>query len=271
MPDNRPVAYHENILSRCNLDDSILVDVYKHSAKISFPNNSDHEPPEEPPERATTIQSAKSRRNAGFKLGNAETDWLAMVTLTYRVGPKEYETLKRHRKLFLDNVRAKFGKFDYGWILEFTKAGRPHFHVFLGSAGDLGKAIAESPDRKVKRHGKTRTVLTGELDSCFVRWWSRIVGDTTEGFRKFQNGGIIERFETPDGAGRYVAKEATKRYQKHAPFPVSAWWYLARGIGPKTRSVRRITVKEYLRWRQDGRMISTVWDVSAIQDHFESK
>ena len=62
----------------------------------------------------------------------------------------------------------------------------------------------------------------------------RIIGmEKDDASRKFNLGGIWERFETPDGAARYCAKDAWKPYQTRVPkeySDVGAWWHRSRGF-----------------------------------------
>lgn len=256
--------FYTNILSRLTIHDEIEVDEYRNGLRVHFPGESPGEAPESV-ERASQAQSAKSRHRCAFTLGNAETDWLAMMTLTYRINPEDYETVKRHRTRTLESARKKWGKFDYAWFLEFTKKGTAHYHVFLGSGGMLGKLIKEEETETVTRKGKKTKILRGEVDASFSRWWINQVGDDDPGFRAFQEGGIIELVRHPDAAGRYAAKEAGKRVQKSAPWPVRQWWYQSPHLAPSIRKKRIVTVKEYLKAFPDGKMHSRTYDKELLK------
>lgn len=215
-------------------------------------------------ERASVRQSAKSRQNCAFQLGNAETDWLAMVTLTYRTNPSSYEEVAGHRVRWFDSMRKEWGRFDYAWFLEFTERGVAHYHVFVGSGGDLGDAIRRERTRTVTRKGNPVAILRGDVDASAVHHWRRITSDGSDEWDAFQTGGIVERMRTPDAAGRYAAKEAGKRVQKIAPWPVKQWWNMSREIRPVSRGRVAITVRDYIAAFPDGKMRSKVWEKSLL-------
>jgi hypothetical protein len=261
-PKSVPRMAH--VLDRVPIDGELEVVEYRNGIQIKFPSKGDPEPPEERT-RASNEQSGKSRRRCAFTLGNAETNWLAMLTLTYRVAPESYEEVAEHRKRLLESMRKKWGKFDFAWFLEFTRKGTPHFHVFIGDGGNVGDIIRNSPIRQVNRRGKKTDVVGGDFEASIVRWWTRQVGDESEGFRKYQNGGIVELLRTPDAAGRYAAKEAGKRVQKSAPWPVRQWWYISDSVRPEQRHDRVISVKDYLKAFPDGRMVSTIYGKEVLE------
>ncbi len=253
-----------HVLSRVGIDGFIEVDEYKNGLKAKFPCDYQPDPPKEI-NRESFSQSPKSRRRCAFALGNAETNWIAMLTLTYRVPPPDLKTLTRHRTRLLESIRKKYGKFSYGWFLEFQKRGAPHYHVFIGDDGNLGEVIRNSPDEYFQR--RNTTVIRGDFEKDVIRWWTRLVRDESSEFANFQHGGIIERMKHEDAAGRYAAKEGSKRAQKHASdFPVKAWWYLSDEIRPVKRKSHKISVQKYLTLIENGSMISTHWDKKLIEN-----
>lgn len=247
-----------HILDRLPIDGEIEVVEHRNGLKLEFPSKGNPVPPETR-ETSTREQSGKSRRNCAFTLGNAETNWLAMITLTYRMPPDSYDECNTHRTRVLESLRKKWGKFDFAWFLEFTKAGAPHFHVFVGDSGPVGNAIRNSPTELVKRRGTETEIVRGEFESDVVRLWSNQVGDESPGFKKYQRGGIVELLRHPDAAGRYAAKEAGKRAQKKAPWPVKRWWYISTSVRPEPRQRRVVSVRDYLELFPDGRMVSTLY------------
>lgn len=218
-------------------------------------------------DRSSQSQSVRSRLNCAFAFGNAETDWLCMVLLSYRAGsaPTDWTTLRDHRNRFVDSLRKRWRGVHFGWFLEFTEAGTPHFHVFLGNGGDLGAEIAGAPRRTVRRKGKETVLVGGAIEDCIVKWWSNIVGDVSPEFQAFQNGGIVEAMRSPDAAGRYAAKEASKAVQKQSPFPVKQWWGMSRNCSPRVRETTTKTLQELSDSRLPG-VVSRVWDSSILRE-----
>jgi len=219
---------------------------YKTGSRVAYP-------PKSPPcgalgcaDRASRNQSTKSRLNAAFQLGNAETDWLAMATLTYRSSPESYVETRAHRVRLLDRLRKKWKDPHFGWILEFTQNGAPHYHLFLGSGGELGEAIRAEPTLTRQRKGKPVLVFCGDFAQWVAEAWVAIVGDTTDEFRAFQFGGIVEPMRSADAAGRYAAKEAAKRIQKRAPWPVLQWFAISRSVRPKPIRIRRKSLADLI-------------------------
>lgn len=135
--------------------------------------------------------------------------------------------VKGHLFAFLARLRR--AGVSCAWILEFTKAGNPHFHLFFDWLPNIEW-------RAVNRDGKEYEVCA---DVGFARWfvdsWMEVSGQST---RVFHGGGIIEKMKSPDAAGRYVAKEAAKRVQKSAPewfgHP-GRFWGMPRSWSPKVR------------------------------------
>lgn len=175
-------------------------------------------------------QSDKSRRRAAFNLGNADCEWFGMITLTYDSASLENITgkkCKKHLRSYRETLR-RLGV-SFGWILEFTRSGNPHFHIFLPSPCPL-----DLEWRKVRRNGKEVEVATMHGDGGkLVDSWQRIAGKKD---RSFDEGGIIEKFRLPDAAGRYVAKESAKRVQKNTPEGfgwVGNWWGMSANLRPK--------------------------------------
>jgi hypothetical protein len=152
-----------------------------------------------------------------------------MITLTYDDASADELTgrdCKRHLRAFRELLRRK-GQTN-GWILEFTARGRPHYHVFLAAplALDLEWVTRN-------RRGHPTEVATMHADGgVIVEAWQRIAAKKV---LSFDRGGIIERLRTPDAAGRYVAKEASKRAQKRTPEGfgwVGRWWGLSADLKP---------------------------------------
>lgn len=215
-------------------------------------------------ERGSTEQSVKSRLNCAFKLGNAETSWIAMATLTYRDSPADYETVQRHWTRFKDRLRKAFPGSEWAWILEFQKRGAAHFHVFLGDGDGIGLALKTEETVTRKRKGKDTEIFNGPVSSWIAETWIDVVGDTSKRFLSFQRGGIVEKMRSADAAGRYAAKEASKRVQKSAPWPVLQWWGMSNGIRPRFRESLTMTVADFKRLFPDLPACSRLWSHADI-------
>jgi len=202
--------------------------------------------PENPAKRGDVTEfSSKSRVRCAWAFLNAETDWLAMVTLTYPTTP-DVEEIRGHLRKWVKRLKNAFGApLDFGWCVEATKAGRAHFHVFLGDGGSLGAAISSERCETIVRKGKPYQILRGEVESVAVEAWLAVMEQggitiTTE-CEAFQWGGIVERLHSPDAAARYVSKEASKRAQKGSILGTGCFWRLARHLKGKPRWMSSIS------------------------------
>lgn len=155
-----------------------------------------------------------------------------MMTLTY----DDYawsnvdggSTAKRQLRAMLAVLTR--AKMPCGWIAEFTRAGRLHYHLFV----PRGTLLDSQECRTVVRSGQQTIVNCGQLERHLVEAWCRIAGIQDE---RFQRGGIIESLRSPDAAARYVAKECSKRAQKVCPdgFELGRWWGLSASLKPTCR------------------------------------
>ncbi len=192
--------------------------------------------------------SLGSRLRCSWSFLNAETEWLAMVTLTYPSDP-DPEACRGHLRAWLSRInRAYPGKMDIGWVIEGTKGGRPHFHVFFGDGGFAGKAIDSEPHCTVIRKGKSYRVCRGPFESVCVESWLSILKKNVccEEWSKveaFQRGGIVELLNSSDAAARYVSKEASKRAQKgeNVNLGKGCFWRLSRHLKARSRGVYGVT------------------------------
>lgn len=126
--------------------------------------------------------------------------------------------------------------------MEMQKRGVPHFHVFVSAESECGKLIAANLSggacEQVQRNGKERTVVRGNLDKWMAQTWLECSEQTDDADARYVHGiGIIERMDSPDAAGRYVAKECAKREQKILPAEyadgLGRWWYLNPELKPR--------------------------------------
>lgn len=181
-------------------------------------------------------QSRASRQRAAFQFGNAclapgvPLQWLCMALLTWPKAPTAEEVksaLKKLRRLW----RERWGESMDGWMMEMHKSGVPHFHIFIAAQSAFGAACLAAEKSIVVRRRKRTTIVRGAPERWLVGTWLEIIGALeNDAARRFNFGGIIEEFRTPDAAGRYVAKECCKREQKLLPDiyaeGLGRWWWL---------------------------------------------
>jgi hypothetical protein len=192
--------------------------------------------------------STSSRIRCAWAFLNAETEWQAMVTLTYPASPN-VEHCRADLAAWLKRVnRAYPGVMSVGWCIEATKGGRPHFHVFFGDDGMAGKALSKEPTESIVRKGKSYRVCRGAFEKVAVESWLGILrksvpaSDWTK-TEAFQWGGIVELLNSSDAAARYVSKEASKRTQKGEGVSLGkgCFWRLSRHLKPKARWLVGVT------------------------------
>lgn len=233
----------------------VEIEDYRNGSLIRYPSAGAPPQSERAESRATKEQSVRSRLQAAWSLGNAEMDWAVMATLTYREAPSSYAEADKHRRRMRDAIRRKWPSVQWAWILEFQSRGAAHFHFFLSAP----PGFAEEDRETVTRKGRKTELLRGEIERFIVSRWIDAVGDAHRDFLSFQWGGIVEALRSPDAAGRYAAKEAAKRVQKAAPWPVKRWWGMSRQGTPRLRRTRRMTVEEFAKANPEMGMVARTW------------
>ena len=206
-------------------------------------------------------QSFQSRMRASFEFENCERDWGYMLTLTYRNPPADHVV---DRKKICRKVAGEFDDMQWGWIFEYQLRGVPHYHLFFErDAMERSKLFPGSELKTISRRGKQTQILKGDLEDFFVNAWTKIVGDYSIPFSKFQNGGILEKLRTPDAAARYIAKEAGKRAQKALPEGAKGccrWWWLS-DVGRAQPTGERILEA----WPFHDKKFSLIFDKSLLR------
>ena len=171
--------------------------------------------------------SKASRIRAAWTLANAPVEWRAMITLTFPAATPDYKKhfnrWKRRMRWFLDRPGG------WAWLMEFQQRGVLHFHVFLSSSLFLGGPwLLPRFIQRVRRHGEPTDLVRGPFEHrCVHSWLDGLPGSSPDAER-FNWGGIIELFRTPDAAARYAGKEAGKRAQKELPEGEAGfgrWWW----------------------------------------------
>lgn len=164
-------------------------------------------------ERGEIIEfSRESRRRLALVAGNCDVLFRSLVTLTYpREFPADGLLVKAHWAAIRSALMRWTDRASYLWFLEFQKRGAPHIHVFLSA--EMPAPLSEMS----RRGGRVRK-------SCLTHWpwqdwlsrrWFEIVGSGDE--KHLRAGAAWEVIEKPDGAARYVSKEAHKCFQKIVP------------------------------------------------------
>lgn len=223
------------------------------------------------PREVIRDMSAKSRGNAAFKFGNADAaeianldgvEWCAMIVLTWHHAPPHFHEWtdkhgKAQRAVYVKWIlkklarewRKKWGEGIPGWIMEMQERGVPHFHFFISGDSRFGKQCIANVEggacREVHRKGEVRTVVGGNLERWVFETWLEVTEQSGDADARYfhgcerENGGIVEMFDSPDAAGRYVAKESCKREQKVLPSRyaegLGRWWFLAKALKPRPR------------------------------------
>lgn len=250
------------------LGDRAVIETFKCGARVHFVTKFGRSV-EQPPPRAPRVirdQSTPSRSRAAFAFGNAECDWLAMTTLTWHNSPTSGAV-----KTALDKLRRAWAvrwvePMD-GWIMEMQARGVPHFHVFHALQSAAGKIIAGMPTRLVRRKKRPTELVGGSFENWLVQTWLACTGEREDSAAlAFSRGGICELFRSPDAAGRYVAKESSKRHQKELPAEYAAglgrWWWLAKRWTPKPRA-RFFARMENWPWAVP---VARIWDAEDLAD-----
>lgn len=161
--------------------------------------------------KAITYLSKDSLMRLAFVAHNTPVTFDCMVTLTY---PGEFDSdgrkVKRHLQRWLQWAQREQGIDAYLWALEFQRRHAPHFHVFTRSGSLLAAKKGVS-----KR-------------------WFEIVESGDD--RHLKAGTKTEKLRSPDAAGRYAAKYASKPYQKAVPpnyRDVGRFWGHSRNVIPQ--------------------------------------
>lgn len=186
--------------------------------------------------------SKRSLSNLIFTVGNTSVKFKSMITLTYGQNyPVNGKKTKANLNRFLTQFKRMTGKFSYVWFLEFQKRSAPHLHILVSldapkSSGnelhqdlaDLWSRIAEPYDVQYSdiRDYKQKTArLQVRRVHCHRDVWQSI--------------------KKPHGAARYVAKYASKPYQKEVPKnyrDVGRFWGCSRDVKRKIPQPTEIDV-----------------------------
>lgn len=166
----------------------------------------------------------------------------AMVTLTYRPGvdysPRHVSDLVKHMRQWC----ARRGvEFRYVWVLELTKAGRPHYHLLIW----LPKGISlPKPDKQGWwRHGHTK-----------IEWARNAVGYMAKYASKGTEGQGVPKGARLHGTGGLVPDARLERAWWLAPSWVRIRW-------PEPSYQVRAAVGGGWVSRQTGEWEASPWEV----------
>ncbi len=199
---------------------------------------------------ATEI-TQKSLDNLRFLALNTDVDMGSIMTLTYPNDfPTDGEAVKKHLNSLLTRLRSRYGEeLAYIWVIEFQKRDAPHYHVVLNL--DLAK-LDGTMVKKRRRTGRYTTNIDHE--NWLAMTWNRIIfnnkywqPDEADKEKGLNAGVAWETIRDKNGGAKYIAKYATKPYQKQIP---EAYQNIGRAWGA-SRNVRK-AVKERAVIKLDG-------------------
>ncbi len=175
-----------------------------------------------------SIERYTSRILAGmaFVAYNTPAYLASMMTLGYPLDfPVDGLMVKHHLNRFLEWYRYHYPGELYFWWLEFQRRGAPHVH--LCSTVDFS-LFPESELRIYTRRNGDKW-LTREQDFKGMQaFWETLGGGSASAW---------EQIRDPMGARKYIAKYATKTYQKQVPEGfqnVGRFWNCSqKGVRPK--------------------------------------
>jgi len=252
-------------------NDTAKVEVFDCGSRLTFGKKNFTAPPEDVRRGLVLDQSNASRHRLAFALGNASDGaqpltWLAMTTATWREPPETREEVLDCKAKLARFWLDRWGQSVDAWVMEMQARGVPHLHLLHACPSAAGLAIANGRTEEIVRRGKVRRIVRGGFDHWFVDTWCRVIGDRSAPTLAFQRGGTTELFDGPDGAGRYFAKECSKREQKQLPDRYKAglgrWWWLAPRWQPQCRAAHQISLDH---WPYE-QPVKHIWQSASISD-----
>lgn len=153
--------------------------------------------------------SSSSRRRLRHVAANCCPDIKSQFLLTFhKAVPTDGRTVKRLLNNFLNRLRNKYSC-HYLWVMEFTRKGNPHIHLYLTCE---------------KSH---------EIQEYLAKSWNRICQESPEHLAVHLHHKNMIDWDM--GSGRYVCKYLEKHYQKNVPdsfLSVGRFWGCSRGFVP---------------------------------------
>lgn len=188
------------------------INVYKGGViEVQRLNLNHKKPPKnkKPNRKAIKKMSKSSLSKLAFTVTACHIPFTSMFTLTYLEESRDGRESKKHLGKFLKQLNKRY-KCSYLWFLEFTRRGKPHYHVLTTEAninyedrewlGDTWAWAIDAPD-----------------------WWysslvskkSYIISDAV--YEVHSHPTNWQDIRLPDGAKRYALKYALKQEQKEVP------------------------------------------------------
>lgn len=135
--------------------------------------------------------SNSSRRSLRFVAANCFPEIRSQILLTFHKStPVDGQTVKQLLNSLLTRLRNKINC-KYLWVMEFTRKGNPHIHLYLTCE------------------------RTTEIHQYLAHTWNRICDETTEHLAVHLHGKNMVAWDM--GSGAYVCKYLEKQYQKNVP------------------------------------------------------
>ena len=176
-----------------------------------------------------TRLSQKSLNRLHFLVQTTSIKFQSMLTLTYLCPPISGLQAKADLKGALQWLKRRAnGDFHYVWWAEFTQAGAIHFHVLLSTKPQPGDRVdfalywLARTDQGQGRYCDLRRRREMQVRESILR----VAGHPKS----------WEVIRKPDGARRYVAKYATKTYQKNVPVwfqDIGRFWGASKSVREK--------------------------------------
>lgn len=185
------------------------------------------------------VLSSRSLSRLAFLVRNTSVKLRSLLTLTYGVQyPLSGKVAKKHLNLLLNNLRSYYFRPDYVWFMEFQKRGAPHFHILFSEPTNeyVREWLAEIWAGIV-----TEDVVYSSLRDRKV-YSARLQVEKVHLHKK-----TWENVREADGAARYVAKYAYKRYQKEVPKGFrncGRFWGNSRSVKAGVTAIREIDVTD---------------------------
>jgi len=155
--------------------------------------------------------SPRALKRLAFTVFTSQIQFKSILTLTYSSNsPTRGITTKKHLNSILIAMKREFGAYSYLWWLEFTKKGRPHYHLLT--------TLPAPSKEMLEAFGRMWANVTVNLDCHEVGLWEKVYKvhsfQAIPGSTKKQ---AWEGIRKQNGAKWYILKYASKFEQKETP------------------------------------------------------
>lgn len=197
-------------------------------------------PPKQPTRGKITHLSQKSLNRLIFLTQITTIKLRSMLTLTYLCPPVSGKKAKSDLRYILAWIkRRKKGNCNYVWFAEFTKAGSIHFHLLL-------ECVPDNWDRVDLAMAWLKRTDQGRGEYCRLRD-KRQMRTVVSIFSSVSHQNSWASLRTENGGKRYVAKYASKPYQKKVPpwfSDIGRFWGVSKGIKDNQEQPQIIEMNE---------------------------